>query len=120
MPTRLCIKRNSKAAAHSTSTKPLELIRPISFHNEQALPTLQVRTGDTFWLLSDFASYLLRTDSPIAGLVDIQDHHLPMSPNGWSVTIKVPRGLGVRIFEVSSASRPGVGWQSGVITIPQC
>ena len=51
---------------------------------------------------------------------DILVHHRPMSPNGWSVTIKVPRGLGVRIFEVSSDSRPGVGWQSGVITIPQC
>src|SRR5437868_5117608 len=46
MPTRLCIKRNSKVAAHSTSTKPLEPTRPISFHNEQVLPTLQVRMGE--------------------------------------------------------------------------
>jgi len=51
---------------------------------------------------------------------NIQAHHRPMSPNGWSVTIKVPRGFGASMFEVSSASRPGVGWQSGVITIPQC
>jgi hypothetical protein len=79
-----------------------------------------IKTGDACSLLSDLAFCLLRTDSPIATVRDIQAHHRPMSPNGWSVTIKVPRGLGARMFEVSSASRPGVGWQSGVITIPQC
>ena len=81
-----------------------------------------IKTGDACSLLSDLSDLafcLLRTDSPIAAVRDIQAHHRPMSPNGWSVTIKVPRGLGARMFEVSSASRPGVGWQSGVITIPQ-
>jgi len=60
------------------------------------------------------------TDPQVPGFIDAPSTHRPMSPNGWSVTIKVPRGLGTRMFEVSSASRPGVEWQSGVITIPQC
>ena len=79
-----------------------------------------IKIRDGCCRVSDLAFCLLRTDSPIAGVLDIQAHHRPMSPNGLSVTIKVPRGLGARMFEVSSVSRPGVGWQSGVITIPQC
>ena len=79
-----------------------------------------IKIRDACCLISDLAFWLLRTDSPIAAVRDIQAHHRPMSPNGWSVTIKAPRGLGASMFEVPSASRPGVGWQSGVITIPQC
>ena len=105
----------------STFTKPPGLTRPISSRSVRRATDIDgIKTGDAFWLLPDLAFFFLRTDSHIAGVLDTLSTHRPMSLNGWSVTIKVPRGLGARIFEVASASRPGVGWQSGVITIPQC
>ena len=105
MPTRLCIERNSKAVVRSTFTRFQGHTRSISFRNVHlATDVAGVKTGDAFFLLPDLAFSILRTDSQIAGVLDTPSIHRPMSPNGWSVTIKAPRGLLARMFEVSSAS----------------
>jgi hypothetical protein len=82
---------SSEYASGFSGPAALHLAAPPSFRHEGNVGRLltithdrrcEIKTGKAFCLLQNLAVHPLDTDFQIAGVINIQVHHRPMSPNG--------------------------------------